>query len=154
MANTYTQIHLHLIFAVKYRTGVVQNTWKEELYKYITGIVQQNKHKLILINGMPDHIHLLVGFRPNQSIADLLQDIKANSSKWINEKGFVKGRFEWQEGYGAFSYGKSQIKDVIKYIENQEEHHKKKTFREEYITFLDAFEVEYDEKYIFRELLD
>jgi putative transposase len=154
MANTYTQIHLHLIFAVKYRTGVVQNTWKEELYKYITGIVQQNKHKLILINGMPDHIHLLVGFRPNQSIADLLQDIKANSSKWINEKGFVKGRFEWQEGYGAFSYGKSQIKDVIKYIENQEEHHKKKTFREEYITFLDAFEVEYDEKYIFKELLD
>jgi putative transposase len=154
MANTYTQIHLHLIFAVKYRTGVVQNTWKEELYKYITGIVQQNKHKLILINGMPDDIHLLVGFRPNQSIADLLQDIKANSSKWINEKGFVKGRFEWQEGYGAFSYGKSQIKDVIKYIENQEEHHKKKTFREEYITFLDAFEVEYDEKYIFKELLD
>lgn len=154
MANTYTQIHLHLIFAVKYRTGVVQNTWKEELYKYITGIVQQNKHKLIIINGMPDHIHILIGFRPNQSISDLLQDIKANSSKWINEKGFVKGRFEWQEGYGAFSYGKSQIKDVIKYIENQEEHHKKKTFREEYITFLDAFEVEYDEKYIFKELLD
>jgi putative transposase len=154
MANTYTQIHLHLIFAVKYRTGIIQNTWKDELYKYITGIIQQNKHKLIIINGMPDHIHILVGFRPNQSISDLLQDIKANSSKWINERGFIKGKFEWQEGYGAFSYGKSQVKDVIKYIENQEEHHKKKTFREEYLAFLDAFEVEYDEKYIFKELLD
>lgn len=154
MANTYTQIHLHLIFAVKYRTGIIQSKWKDELYKYITGIIQSNNHKLLIINGMPDHIHILVGIRPNQSVSELLQDIKGSSSKWINEKGFVKGRFEWQEGYGAFSYGKSQIKDVIRYIENQEEHHRKKTFREEYLAFLDAFEVEYDEKYIFKELLD
>lgn len=154
MANTYTQIHLHLIFAVKYRTGIIQKAWKDELYKYITGIIQGNNHKLIIINGMSDHIHILVGVRPNQSISDLLQDIKGSSSKWINEKGFVKGKFEWQEGYAAFSYGKSQIKDVIKYIENQEEHHKKRTFREEYLAFLDAFEVDYDEKYIFKELID
>lgn len=154
MANTYTQIHLHLIFAVKYRTGIIQSTWKDELYKYITGIIQSNNHKLLIINGMPDHIHILVGIRPNQSVSELLQDIKGSSSKWINEKGFVKGKFEWQEGFGAFSYGKSQIKDVIKYIEKQEEHHKRRTFREEYLAFLDAFEVEYDEKYIFKELID
>ncbi len=154
MANTYTQIHLHLIFAVKYRTGIIQDNWKSELYKYITGIVQGNNHKLLIINGMPDHIHLLIGVRPVQSVSDLLQDIKGSSSKWINEKGFVKGKFEWQDGYAAFSYGKSQIKDVIKYIENQEEHHRKRTFREEYLAFLNAFGVEYDEKYIFKELID
>lgn len=154
MANTYTQIYLHLIFAVKFRTGIIQNKWKEELYKYITGIIHSNNHKLLIINGMPDHIHILVGVRPNQSVSELLQDIKGSSSKWINEKGFVKGKFEWQEGYGAFSYGKSQIKEVIKYIENQEIHHQKRNFREEYLAFLDAFEIEYDEKYIFKELLD
>lgn len=125
MANTYTQIHLHLIFAVKYRTWIIEDKWKDELYKYITGIIQSNNHKLLIINGMPDHIHILIGIRPNQSVSELLQDIKGSSSKWINEKGFEKGKFEWQEGFGAFSYGKSQIKDVIKYIENQEEHHKK-----------------------------
>ena len=154
MANTYTQIHLHLIFAVKYRTGIIEDKWKDELYKYITGIIQSNNHKLLIINGMPDHIHILIGIRPNQSVSELLQDIKGSSSKWINEKGFVKGKFEWQEGFGAFSYSKSQIKDVIKYIENQEEHHKKRTFREEYLAFLDAFEVAYNEKYIFKELID
>jgi putative transposase len=151
MANTYTQIHLHIIFAVKYRDGLIQNSWKDELYKYITGIIQGNTHKLIAINGMSDHIHILVGFRATQTLADLLQDIKGSSSKWINEKKFVRGKFEWQEGYGTFSYGKSQIKNVINYIENQEEHHKKKTFREEYIEFLKIFEVEYDEKYIFKD---
>lgn len=135
MANTYTQIHLHIIFAVKYRDGVIMNSWKDELYKYITGIVQNNKHKLIAINGMSDHIHLLIGFGPIQSLSDLLQDVKGNSSKWINERKFVRGKFEWQEGYGAFSYGKSQIKSVISYSENQEEHHKKKTFKEEFIEF-------------------
>ena len=102
---------------------------------------------------MPDHIHILIGVRPHQSISDLMQDVKGNSSKWINEKKFAKGKFEWQEGYGAFSYGKSQIKDVIMYIENQEQHHKKKTFIEEYLDFLKKFEVEYDERYIFKELI-
>lgn len=152
MANTYTQIHLHIIFAVKYRESIIRDSWKDELYRYITGIVQNNKHKMIAINGMPDHIHLLVGMRPTQSVSELLQDIKGNSSKWINEKKFIKSRFEWQEGYGAFSYSKSQLKNVVTYIENQEEHHRKKTFREEYLDFLKAFEVVFDEKFIFKEL--
>lgn len=153
MPNTYTQVHIQFVFAVKYRDSCIHTSWKDELYKYITGIIQNNKHKLITINGMSDHIHILIGLRPTQSISDLIQDIKGNSSKWINEKKFVKGKFEWQEGYGAFSYGKSQIKDVIEYIENQELHHQKKTFTEEYLNFLRKFEVEYDEKYIFKELI-
>ena len=153
MPNTYTQLHIQFVFAVKYRDVVIQASWKDELYKYITGVVQQNNHKLISINGMSDHIHILIGMRPHQSISDLMQDVKGNSSKWINEKKLVKGKFEWQEGYGAFSYGKSQMKDVILYIENQEQHHKKKTFREEYLDFLIKFEIEYDEQYIFKELV-
>ncbi len=153
MPNTYTQLHIQFVFAVKYRASCIHISWKDELYKYITGIIQNNKHKLIAINGMPDHIHILIGLRPGQSISDLMQDIKGNSSKWINEKRFISGKFEWQEGYGAFSYGKSQLKNVIKYIENQESHHQKKTFVEEYLDFLQKFEVDYDEKYIFKELI-
>ncbi|MBL0331070.1 MAG: IS200/IS605 family transposase [Bacteroidetes bacterium] len=153
MPNTYTQIHIQVVFAVKHRDSCIKDSWKNELYKYITGIVQGNNHKMIAINGVSDHIHVFIGLRPTQSISELMQDIKGSSSKWINEKRFVHGRFEWQEGYGAFSYGKSQIKDVIKYIENQELHHRKNTFREEYLDFLKKFEVDYDEKYIFRELV-
>lgn len=153
MANTYTQVHLHFIFAVKYRQGLIHNPWKDELYKYITGIIHKNNHKLLCINGMPDHVHILIGMRPTQSISDLLQDIKADSSQWINKNNFLKIKFEWQEGYGAFSYGKSQLHEVITYIENQEEHHKKKTFSEEYLEFLHKFEIDYDEKYIFKELI-
>lgn len=153
MANTYTQIHIQFVFAVKFRDAVIHSSWKDELYRYMTGIVQNNKHKLIAINGMPDHIHILIGMRPTQSISDLMQDIKGSSSKWINQKGFIKGKFEWQEGYGAFSYGKSQIKDVIAYIENQEQHHSRKTFRDEYMDFLKKFDVEYDEQYIFKEMI-
>src|ERR1700733_894406 len=135
MANTYTKIHVQFIFAVKYREGIIQRVWKDELYKYITGIVQNHKHKMIAINGMPDHVHLLAGLRPTQSISDLLQDIKASSSKWINDKKFVKGKFEWQGGYGAFSYGASQLKNVINYINNQEVHHKRISFKDEYLSF-------------------
>ena len=153
MPNTYTQLHIQFIFAVKFRESVIHSSWKDELYKYITGIVQNNKHKLISVNGMPDHLNILIGMRPHQSVSNLMQDVKGDSSKWINEKKFVKGKFEWQEGYGAFSYGKSQIKDVILYIENQEQHHKKKTFIEEYLNFLEKFEVAYDEKYVFKELI-
>lgn len=153
MANTYTQIHIQFIFAVKYKNGVILSLWKDEVYKYIAGITKNNKHKMISINEMPDHIHMLVGFRPSQSISNFMQDVKGSSSKWINEKQFTKSKFEQQEGYGAFSYGKSQIKSVIKYIENQECHHKKKTFKEEYLEFLNKFEVEYDEKYIYKELI-
>lgn len=153
MANTYSQIHLHFVFAVKYRAGIIDKSWKNELYKYISGIISNNNHKLLAINGVSDHVHILVGMRPMQSVSDLLQDIKGGSSKWINEQKLVKGKFEWQEGYGVFSYGKSQVKDVIKYIENQEEHHRKHTFRSEYTEFLKKFEVEYDEKFIFSDPL-
>ncbi len=150
---TYTQIHIQLIFAVKFREALIQKNWQEELYKYITGIIQNNNHKLLCINGMPDHIHILIGLRPNQSLSNLVNDIKANSSKFINEKKFLPVRFEWQRGYGAFSYGKSQINDVINYIHNQEKHHHKKSFKEEYLDFLNKFDVEYNEEYIFNELI-
>lgn len=152
MANTYSQIYIQFVFSVKSRDAIIHKDWKDELYKYISGIVKNNNHKMICINGMPDHIHILVGLYPAQSISNLLQDIKGSSSKWINQKRLVKGRFEWQEGYGAFSYSQSQIKDVIAYIENQEEHHKKRSFNEEYIDFLKKFEVSYDEKFTFKEL--
>ena len=152
MANTYTQIHIQAIFAVQNRNGLIQNEWKEELFKYITGITQSRKHKLVAINGMPDHVHVLFGMRPAQSLSDLMQDIKGSSSKWINERKFVKGRFEWQEGYAAFSYGKSQIADVISYIRDQEIHHQQYTFLDEYRSFLKKFVVEYDERYIFKRL--
>ncbi|MEM0543086.1 IS200/IS605 family transposase [Flavobacterium sp. j3] len=151
MANTYTQIHIQFVFAVKYRDGLIHSSFKNELYQYITGITKNNNHKLIAINGMSDHIHLLIGMRPTQTISDLMQDIKASSSKWINEKKFLKVKFEWQEGYGAFSYSKSHVDSVINYIKNQEQQHASKTFREEYLHFLKMFEVEHDEKYIFKD---
>ena len=151
MANTYTQIHIHFIFVVNYREGLIHNLWKDELYKYITGIVKNQKHKLITINGMPDHIHLLIGMRPHQSISELMQDVKSGSSKWINDQKLVKGKFEWQEGYGAFSYGASQVKDVIQYIINQKTHHQKISFYDEYLGLLKRFEVDYDDKYLFKE---
>jgi putative transposase len=154
MPNTYTQIHIHLVFAVKYRDAVISPSWKEELYKYITGIVQNNTHKLLIINGMPDHVHLLIGLRPKQALSDLVREIKSNSSKWINEKRFLKTKFEWQEGFGAFSYGKTELSKIIKYIENQEEHHSEKSFKEEYLDFLKAFQIEFEEQYVFHELLE
>lgn len=152
MANTYTQIHLHLIFAVQNRISLIQDSWAERLYQYIKGIVQTNKHKMIIINGMPDHIHIAVGMRPAQSLSDLMQDIKGSSSKWINDNNLIKGKFQWQEGYGAFSYNKSSLLKLIEYIKNQQLHHQKKTFLQEYKEFLDLFEIEYDERYIFQEI--
>ena len=150
MANTYTQIHIHAIFAVQNRLSLVQKQWKDELEQYITGIIENNGHKLLKIGGMPDHVHVLFGMRPTQSISDLLQDIKGSSSLWINKKRLVRGKFSWQEGYGAFSYGKSQINDVVQYITNQEIHHKKRTFAEEYLEFLKLFEIEFDERYVLK----
>ena len=150
MANTYTQIHIQAVFAVQNRESLIHHEWKEELYKYIAGIVQNNHHKLLAINGMPDHLHVFFGFRPIQSLSDLMQDIKGGSSKWINDKKFLRPKFSWQEGYGAFSYSKSQVPQVIEYIKNQEEHHRKKTFLEEYKEFLEKFEIEYDQRYIFK----
>src|SRR6056297_1326504 len=150
MANTYTQIHIHSIFAVQNRQSLIQSSWEIELYKYITGIVQNNGHKLLQINGMPDHVHLLIGMRPVKSLSVLMQQVKQDSSKWINEKRFAAGRFSWQEGFGAFLHSKSQVQTVITYIQNQKEHHKNKSFREEYLDFLEKWEVNYDERYIFK----
>jgi putative transposase len=151
MSNTYTQIHIHFVFAVKYRLALIDKKWQEELYKYITGIIQNNNHKLLIINGVADHVHLLIGMRPTQSISDLMKDTKQFSSKWINDNKKTKSRFEWQEGYGAFSIGTSDIDRVAKYISNQEEHHKTTTFKTEYLKLLQDYNVEYEEKYIFKE---
>ena len=153
MANTFTQIYLQFIFAVENRISLIMPEWKDELYKYITGIVQNNKHKLIAINGTANHIHVFVGYKPHQLIPDLLQDIKGDSSKWINDKRLVYGKFQWQQGYGAFSYSHSHIDRVVKYIKNQETHHKQKSFKEEYMEFLEKFDIPYNEKYILRDVL-
>ena len=148
MANTYNKIYLQFVFAVQNRASLIQPAWKDELFKYITGIVQNNNHKLIAINGMPDHLHVFIGYKPHQLIPDLLQDIKGSSSWWINSRHLVKGKFRWQEGYGSFSYSYSHIDRVVKYILNQERHHKKLTFREEYTGLLKRFDVDYNEKYV------
>lgn len=152
MSNTYTQLHIQIVFAVKFRKHLINPLWKTELYKYISGIIEHKQHKLLCINGMPDHIHILIGLRPHQSLSDLVRDIKRSSSLWINENKYSTGNFTWQEGFGAFSYSKSHVPNVIRYIQNQEEHHKKQTFIEEYKHFLEKFEIEFDERYIFREL--
>lgn len=149
MADTFTQIDIQLVYAVKNRQCLIDKSWKEELYRYITGIVQNHNHKMLRINGMPDHIHLFLGYNPNQLIPTLLNEIKTSSNQFINNKRFTKHKFSWQNGYGAFSYSRSQRNSVIKYIENQEEHHKKKTFREEYIDFLQQFKIEYKDEYLF-----
>jgi REP element-mobilizing transposase RayT len=152
MADTYTQIHIHGIFAVKNRDAVISKLWQEDLYKYITGLVQKNGHKLLSIGGVSDHVHLFFGMRPVQSLSDLMQKIKSNSSKWINDNKLVRGYFSWQEGYSAFSYSKSQISQVCNYIENQEQHHAKITFLDEYKEFLKLFGVDYNDLYLFKPL--
>lgn len=154
MPNTYTQIYIHVVFTVQNRISLIREEWKDELYKYITGIIQNNGHKLIAINGMADHLHIFIGMKPSQSLSDLMQDVKGDSSKWIKEKGFVKGKFEWQAGFGGFSYSLSQIDQVVKYIQNQELHHAKKTFLQEYIEFLEKFKIPYDERYLFKPVID
>jgi REP element-mobilizing transposase RayT len=150
MANSYTQIHIQAVFSVQDRDSVIRNSWKDELYKYITGIIQNNKHILIAINGMPDHVHLLIGLRPSQSLSDLMQDIKGSSSKWINEKQFVHGKFSWQEGYGAFSYSKAELQYIVNYINRQQEHHTRRTFHEEYLSLLKEFDIDYDNRFVFK----
>jgi putative transposase len=150
LANTYTQIYIQTVFCVQNRISLINPEWQEELYKYITGIVRNNGHKMIAINGMPDHIHLFTGMKPEQSLSDLMQAVKGDSSKWIHEKGFIRGRFEWQAGYGGFSYSISQIDKVVKYINNQQIHHKKISFIEEYHEFLEGFNIPFDERHIFK----
>jgi putative transposase len=152
MPNTYTQIHIHAIAAVKFRNATILPSWNEKLHKYITGIVENNGHKMIRINSMPDHLHLFFGFRPSQSLSDLMRVVKGDSSEWVNKKRLTPTSFRWQEGYGAFSYAKSQVKVVGDYIENQQMHHRKKTFQEEYTEILKVFEIDYDERFIFKGL--
>lgn len=149
MPNTYTQIYIHIVFSVKERRNLIHKDWKDELYKYIYGIINKKEQKVYAIGGADDHIHILMSIKPCVAISDLVRDIKANSSKWINDRRFTLGRFEWQEGFGAFSYGKSQLDNVIEYINNQEQHHEKRSFKQEYIKLLQRFNIEYDEKYLY-----
>ena len=154
MPNTFTQLHIHSVFAVKYRAAVIKASFREELHRYITGIVQHNGHKLLAINSMPDHLHLFYGLHPGQSVSELMRLVKSDSSEWVNKHRFTPGKFHWQEGYGAFSNSRSQVDAVVGYILHQEEHHRKKTFREEYLQMLRDYEVEHDPRYVFHELLD
>ncbi|MBP8042603.1 MAG: IS200/IS605 family transposase [Bacteroidales bacterium] len=150
MPNTYTQLYVHYIFAVQNRISLISNKWKEDLYKYINGIIIQQGHKPFAINGIPDHVHVLVSMSPKQAPSDLMFHVKRSSSLWINDNKLVAGKFSWQEGFGGFSYGKSQIPSIVKYIANQEKHHKKQSFYEEYLDFLKFYEVEFDERYVLK----
>jgi putative transposase len=152
MANTYHQIYLQTVFAVKYRNAVIDNAWKNELLGVIGNLINESNCKTIIVNGVEDHVHCFFGLKPVMSVSDVMKIVKAKSSKYINDHSLTKVRFEWQEGYGLFSYGQSQIDAVYKYIQNQEEHHKKQTFREEYVNFLQKFNVPFDEQYIFEDL--
>lgn len=151
MANTYTQLYFHIVFAVKGRSNYISEQWKDELYKYIAGIIANKNQKLMIVNGVPNHVHLLIGTKPNCNLSDLIRDIKANSSKWINEKKFTNFHFEWQTGFGAFTVSQSGVPKVIEYIKNQEEHHRKKTFKEEYVEFLKAYQIDFKDEYLFDE---
>jgi REP element-mobilizing transposase RayT len=152
MADTYTKIYIHVVFVVKGRENIISSRWKDDLYKYINGIITNNDQKLMIINGMPDHVHLLIGIKPSIAISDLVRDIKANSSRFINEKRWVRGKFEWQHGFGAFSCNPVDLDDIINYIKNQEEHHKKKPFREEYLDILNQNYVDFKSEYIFEDV--
>lgn len=149
MANTYTQLYVHIIFAVKGRENLISSSNREELHKYISGIVEKRGQKMLAVFCMPDHTHLLVGLKGDIAVSDLVRDVKAGSSGFINEKRWIKGKFNWQEGYGAFSYSKSQLDNVINYVLNQEKHHGVRSFKDEYLELLQRFEVEYDERYLF-----
>jgi REP element-mobilizing transposase RayT len=149
MPNTFSQIYLQFVFAVQHRQNLIPKEHKEELHKYITGLVQNRKAKMLAINCMPDHVHLFVGFKPTILISDFVKEIKVESNEFINNKNWVKGRFSWQEGYGVFSYSQSHIDAVIKYILNQEKHHQKKTFRQEYHELLEKFEIPFEERFLF-----
>jgi len=150
MANTYTQIHIQLVFAVQNRASLIKDSWKDEMYKYMTGIIQNKDHKMLQINSMPDHIHILIGLRPTQALDELVKVVKQESTNWINDQKFTPKKFNWQEGYGAFSYTKSDVPRVIKYIQNQENHHREIKFLDEYVEMLKVHEIDYDEKYLFK----
>jgi len=149
MANTYTQIYIQLVFAVEGRRSLIPKEHKVEIYKEMTTVLQNKKQKVMAINGMPDHVHLLIGQSPDIALSDLVKDVKIASSRLINDKRWVRGHFNWQLGFGAFSYSRSQVSRVAKYIEDQERHHAKRSFRDEYLALLKNFDVEYDPTYVF-----
>ena len=149
MANTFSQIYIQTVFAVSNRQSLIKAEFKEDLFKYITGIITNQGQKLMSINGVADHIHILIGLKPAMALADLVREIKADSSNFVNEQRFVRGKFSWQEGYGAFSYGHSQLDTIIRYIQNQEQHHKRSSFKREYLTLLRKFDIAFEEKYVF-----
>jgi len=149
MGDTYVQAYFHLVFAVKNRQALIGKAWKDELEKYITGIVQHHGHKLIAIGSMPDHIHIFIGYNLNETIPDLVQEIKTSSNHWIKRNNFTAFKFNWQNGYGAFTHSHSQIDIVARYVLNQVEHHRRKTFREEYIDMLKRFQIDYKDEYLF-----
>ena len=153
MANTYHQIYLQTVFAVKYRKAVIEKAWKEKLFAVIGNLINETDCKTIIVNGVEDHVHCFIGLEPVVSVSELMKTVKAKSSKYINDQSLTPDRFEWQKGYGVFSYGQSQVDRVYKYIQNQEAHHKKQTFRDEYLDFLKKFKVAYDEQYIFQDLV-
>lgn len=149
MADTYTKLFIHVVFAVKGRENIISTRWKDDLFKYISGIVTNNDQKLMIINGMPDHIHILLGLKPTMALSNLVRDVKANSSRFVNEQKWVHGKFEWQHGFGAFTCNPAELDSIINYIKNQEEHHKKKRFKEEYVDLLNYNEIEYKNEYLF-----
>ena len=153
MANTYHQIYLQIVFAVKYRKAIISKSWRSQLLGVIGNLINEATCKTIIVNGVEDHVHCFIGLRPVVSVSELMKKVKAKSSKYINDHGLTAERFEWQEGYGVFSYSQSGVDAVYKYIQNQETHHKKETFRDEYVSFLKKFKVEYDEQYLFQDLI-
>ena len=149
MASTYSRLYIQIVFAVKARAQLLKKPWREDVFKYMTGIIKANNQKSIIVNGVEDHVHIFVGLKPTMRISDLVRDIKNNSSNFINKNKFTNHKFCWQEGYGAFSYAHSQIENVYNYIANQEQHHNQVTFKDEYLDFLKTFDIDYDEKFLF-----
>jgi putative transposase len=149
MAGTYSQIYIQVVFAVQGRETLLQKPWRDEVFKYMAGIIKAKNQKPIIVNGVTNHVHLFIGLKPAMALSDLVRDVKNNASNFINEQKFVRNKFSWQEGFGSFSYAHSQIRHVYQYILNQEAHHVQKTFKQEYLEFLKKFEIEYDEKYLF-----
>ena len=149
MAGTFSQIYIQAVFAVEGRANLLQKPWREDVFKYMAGIIKGKNQKPIIVNGVANHVHLFIGLKPSMALSDLVRDIKNNTSNFINSQKFVQGKFSWQEGFGSFSYAHSQIEQVYQYILNQEEHHHKKTFKEEYLDFLKKYEIAYEEKYLF-----
>lgn len=154
MANTYTQIHIQIVFAVRHRRCVISASWRAELYMYVAGVITHHGHKVLCINGVEDHIHIFIGLRPAQSLSALVQEIKKSSTLWIKKNKFINGGFAWQEGFSAFSYAIDSVPRVVRYIQNQEEHHRKRTFREEIVALLRESGVNYDEKYVFKDVVN